>query len=60
MINSHTKFGWISFNSKGEDNISDCDDARKYLEIFLFFEKSYLQNSLPPLISTRTPDGIFC
>ena len=36
MINSHTKFGWISFNSKGEDNISDCDDARKYLEIFLF------------------------
>ena len=44
MINSHTKFGWISFNSKGEDNISDCDDARKYLEIFLFFEKSYLQN----------------
>ena len=36
VINSHTKFGWISFNSKGEDNISDCDDARKYLEIFLF------------------------
>ena len=36
MNNSHTKLGWISFNGKGEDSISDCDDARKYLEIFLF------------------------
>ena len=31
---SHTKFGLISFNGKGEDSITDCDDARKYLEIF--------------------------
>ena len=42
ISNSHTKFGWISFNGKGEDSKTDCDDARKYLEIFLFFEKSYL------------------
>ena len=35
VSNSHTKFGWISFNGKGEDSITDCDDARKYLEIFL-------------------------
>ena len=41
VSNSHTKFGWISFNGKGEDSITDCDDARKYLEIY-FFEKSYL------------------
>ena len=40
MSNSHTEFGRISFNGKGEDSITDCDDARKYLEIF--FEKSYL------------------
>ena len=38
MSNSHTKFGWISFNGKGEDSITDYDDARKYLEIF--FSKS--------------------
>ena len=38
MSNSHTKFVWISFNGKGEDSITDCDDARKYLEIF--FSKS--------------------
>ena len=31
VSNSHTKFGWISFNGKGEDSITDCDD----LEIFL-------------------------
>ena len=43
MSNSNTKFGKISFNGKGEDSITDCDDARKYLEIF-FFEKSYLLN----------------
>ena len=36
MSSSHTKFEWISFNGKGEDSITDCDDARKYLEIFLF------------------------
>ena len=36
MSNSHTKFVWISFNGKGEDSITDCDDARKYLEIFFF------------------------
>ena len=36
MSNSHTKFGWISFNGKGEDSIGNCYDARKYLEIFLF------------------------
>ena len=36
LSNSHTKFGWISFNGKGEDRITDFDDARKYLEIFLF------------------------
>ena len=36
VINSHTQISLVSFNSKGEDNISDCDDARKYLEIFLF------------------------
>ena len=36
VSNSHTKFGSISFNGKGEDRITDCDDARKYLEIFLF------------------------
>ena len=41
VSNSNTKFGKSSFNGKGEDNITDCDDARKYLEIF-FFEKSYL------------------
>ena len=40
--NSHTKSGWISFNGKGEDSKTGCDDARKHLEIFLFFEKSYL------------------
>ena len=40
VSNSHIEFGWISFNGKGEDSITDCDDARKYLEIF--FEKSYL------------------
>ena len=38
MSNSHTKFGWITFNGKGEDSITDCDDVRKYLEIF--FSKS--------------------
>ena len=38
MSNSHTEFGWISFNGKGEDSITDCDDARKYLKIF--FSKS--------------------
>ena len=36
VSNSHTKFGWISFNGKGEDSIMDCDDAREYLQIFLF------------------------
>ena len=41
MSNSNNKFGKISFNGKGEDSITDCDDARKYLEIF-FLEKSYL------------------
>ena len=41
VSNSNTKFGKISFSGKGEDSITDCDDARKYLEIF-FFEKSYL------------------
>ena len=40
VSSSHTKFGWISFNGKGEDSITDCDDVRKYLEIFLFFSKS--------------------
>ena len=34
VSNSQTKFGWISFNGKGEDSTTDCDDARKYLEIF--------------------------
>ena len=34
VSNSHTKFGLISINGKGEDSITDCDDARKYLEIF--------------------------
>ena len=34
VSNSHTKFGWISFNGKGEDSITDSGDARKYLEIF--------------------------
>ena len=38
MSNSDTKFGKISFNGKGEDSITDCDDARKYLGIF--FSKS--------------------
>ena len=38
VSNSKTKFGKISFNGKGEDSITDCDDARKYLEIF--FPKS--------------------
>ena len=38
VSNSNTKFGKISFNGKGEDSITDCDDARKYLEIF--FSKS--------------------
>ena len=38
MSNSNTEFGKISFNGKGEDSITDCDDARKYLEIF--FSKS--------------------
>ena len=38
LSNSNTKFGKISFNGKGEDSITDCDDARKYLEIF--FSKS--------------------
>ena len=36
VSNSHTKFGRLSFNGKGEDSITDCDDAIKYLEIFLF------------------------
>ena len=36
VSNSNTKFGKISFNGKGEDSIRDCDDARKYLEIFFF------------------------
>ena len=40
--NSHTKSGFISFYGIGEDSKTDCDDARKHLEIFLFFEKSYL------------------
>ena len=40
VSNTHTKFGWISFNGKGEDSITDCDDARKYLEIFFVCEKS--------------------
>ena len=31
--------GWISFNGKGEDSITECDDARKYLENF-FCSKS--------------------
>ena len=34
VCNSHTKFGWISFNGKGEDSIMDCDDARKYWDFF--------------------------
>ena len=34
LCNSNTKFGKISFNGKGEDSITDCDDVRKYLEIF--------------------------
>ena len=42
VSNSHTKFGWISFKGKGEDSKTDCDDARKHLEIFLSFEKPYL------------------
>ena len=33
VSNSHTKFGWIAFNCKGEDSITNCDDARK---CFLF------------------------
>ena len=33
MRNPHTKFGWTSFNGKGEDSIMDCDDARN-TEIF--------------------------
>ena len=36
VSNSHTQFGWISFNGKGEDSKTDCDDVRKHLEIFLF------------------------
>ena len=40
VSNSYTKFGWIPFNGKGEDSLTDCDDVRKYLEIFLFFSKS--------------------
>ena len=39
VSNSHTKFGWISFNCKGEDSITDCDDARKYWSFF-FLSKS--------------------
>ena len=42
VSNSHTKFGWISFNGKGEDSITDCDDVRKILGDFSFFEKYYL------------------
>ena len=34
VSNAHTKFGWTSFNGKGEDSITDSDDARKYLETF--------------------------
>ena len=34
VSNSNTKFGKIPFNGKGEDSITDCGDARKYLEIF--------------------------
>ena len=34
VSNSHTKFGWISFNGKGEDSITDCDDVE------IFFRKS--------------------
>ena len=33
--NSRTKSGWISFNGKGEDSKTDCDDAR-----ISFFSKS--------------------
>ena len=40
MSNLHTIFGWISLNGKGEDSITDCDDARNPRRFF--FEKSYL------------------
>ena len=44
VCNSNTKFGKISFNGKGEDSIIDCDDVRKYLEIF--FRKVLLASYL--------------
>ena len=42
VSSSHTKFCWISFNGKGEDSITDCDDARKYLEIFFAKSLTYV------------------
>ena len=38
MSNSNTKFVKISFNGKEDDSITDCDGARKYLEIVFFFK----------------------
>ena len=56
--NSHTKSGWISFNGKGEDSKTDCDDARKHLEIFLFFEKSYLLTAVSFIYSKENSNCI--
>ena len=36
MSNSHTKFGWVSFNGKGGDSITDCDDVRKCYTVNFF------------------------
>ena len=38
--NSHTKFGWISFNGKGEDSITDCDDFEIFLRKVLLAYRS--------------------
>ena len=46
MSNSHIKLGWISFNGKVQDSITDCDDARKYLEIFFFRKVLLVYRSL--------------
>ena len=46
MSNLHSKFGWISFNGKGEDSITDCEKILGDL----FFEKRSLQNVFAGLI----------
>ena len=53
VSNLHTIFSWISLNGKGEDSITDCDDARNLLRFFfreVLLAYRSLQNAFAGLI----------